>query len=154
GFIGMTRREQVVRLANADEVAANLPLSGASISGELQRGATLDIAMMIVGKKRTTWDTPTRDDLKGSCDGASHFVRGAIVGAFAMGTGSEAKVRAAAEIFGASASAGSSSSKQTQNRDGDITDCQKATPDAPSAPPQCGAPIRLVLAPIGKGGGA
>ena len=150
GFIGMTRKEQVVRLADADEVAANLPFSGGKIGGELQRGSTLDIAMMIVGKKRTTWAAPTKEDLKGSCDGATHFVRGAIVGAFAMGTGTDAKERAAAEIFGAGASAGSSSSKQTQNRDGDISDCAKAAPDADKAPPQCGAPIRLVLAPIAK----
>jgi uncharacterized protein len=150
GFIGMTRREQVVRLEGADEVRANLPLSGVNIGGELQRGSTLDIAMMIVGKKRTTWEAPTKEDLKGKCDGATHFVRGAIVGAFAMGTGSSAKARVAAEIFGASAGAGSSSAKETQNRDGDVADCQKADPDSKSAPPQCGAPIRLVLAPIAK----
>lgn len=151
GYIGMTRREQVVQLKNGDELRANLPLSGATISGEMQRGATLDIAMMIVGKKRTTWDVPSKEDLKGSCAGATHFVRGATVGAFAMGTGSDAKVRAAAEIFGFGGDAASSSSKTTQNRDGDIADCQKASPDAPSAPSQCGAPIRLVLAPIAKG---
>lgn len=150
GFIGMTSREQVVRLQNGDEVKANLPLSGVSLSGELSRGSTLDIAMMIVGKRRTTWDVPSKDDLVGSCDGATHFVRGATVGAFAMGTGTEAKVRAAAEIFGFGGDAGSSSSKSTANRDGDINDCKKATPDATSAPQQCGAPIRLVLAPIAK----
>lgn len=154
GYIGMTRREQVVRLSNGDEVRANLPLSGASISGGLERGTTLDIAMMIVGKKRTTWDAPSIKDLKGKCDGATHFVRGATVGAFAMESGSAAKVRAAAEIFGAGAAAGSNSSKETQNRDGDVSDCQKATPDSEKAPPQCGAPIRLVLAPLAKGDAA
>jgi len=74
-----------------------------------------------------------------------------MVGAFAMGTGTDAKVRVAAEIFGASAGAGSSSSKQTQNKDGDIKDCQNSSPDSPKPPAQCGAPIRLVLAPIAKG---
>ena len=150
GFIGMTKKEQVVRLANADEVKANLPFSGGSIGGEVGRGTTLDIAMMIVGKKRTTWAAATKDDLKGSCDGATHFVRGAIVGAFAMGTGSDAKVAAAAEIFGAGVSGSSTSSKQTQNRDGDIKDCANSSPDAQKPPAQCGAPIRLVLAPIAQ----
>jgi uncharacterized protein len=148
GFIGMTRREQVVRLAGADELRANLPLSGVQLSSELQRGMSLDIAMMMVGKKRTTWTTPTKGDLKGTCDGATHFVRGAIVGAFAMSTGSQAKVRAAAEIFGAGTEGASESSKQTQNRDGDVGDCQKAAPDSEQPPAQCGAPIRLVLAPL------
>jgi hypothetical protein len=151
GFIGTTRREQVVRLQNADELRANLPLSGISISSELERGTAIDIAMLTVGKKRTTWSTPARAELKGNCDGATHFVRGAIVGAFAMSTGSQAKVRAAAEIFGAGAEAASSSAKQTQNRDGDVADCQKASPDSDKPPPQCGAPIRLVLAPISDG---
>lgn len=154
GFVGTTRREQLVRLANADEVRANLPMSGAKIGGELERGATIDIAMMIVGKRRTTWATPSRDDLKGSCDGASHFVRGAVVGAFAMTTGTDAKARAAAEIFVASASAASSSSKHMTNRDGDVADCKAATPDSPQAPSQCGAPIRLTLAPLAPTGGS
>jgi hypothetical protein len=151
GYIGMTRREQVVRLQNADEVRANLPLSGVAIAAELERGSSLDIAMILVGKRRTTWDEPAFEDLEGSCDGATHFVRGATVGAFAMTTGSQAKARAAAEIFGAGTEGGSSSAKQTQNRDGAVADCQKATPDSPKAPDQCGAPIRLVLSPLSKG---
>ncbi len=54
GYLGMTKREQVVRLQNADELRANLPLSGLKIAGELgaelSRGATLDIALVTVGK--------------------------------------------------------------------------------------------------------
>lgn len=154
GFMGMTRREQVVRLKNADEVRANLPLSGASLGGAVQRGSTLDIAMVMVGKTRTTWDHPTRDDLKGTCDGATHFVRGAIVGAFVMDRGTEAKVRAAAEILGMGAGADSSSAAQFRNQDGDPSDCKNASPDSAKAPAQCGAPIRLVLTAIEAAPGA
>jgi TPR repeat protein len=150
GFMGMTRKEQVVRLQNADEVRANLPLSGATIGGELERGSTLEIAMVLVGKTKTTREKPTKADLKGECDGATHYVRGAMVGAFAMDTGTSAKVRAAVEIFGASAGAGSSSGKQVQNKEGDISDCTKATPSSDTPPAQCGAPIRLVLHAIAK----
>jgi TPR repeat protein len=148
GFLGMTRREQVVRLENADEVRANLPLSGGSVGGEVGRGTTLDIAMVLVGKTRTTLDQPTREDLKGSCDGATHYVRGALVGAFAMDRGSQAKVRAAAEILGMGASTSSSSSESNRNQDGDPADCKNATPDSPKPPSQCGAPVRLVLQAI------
>lgn len=148
GFIGTTKKESMVRLTNADEVAANLPLSGVKLGGEVGRGSTIDIAMVMVGKKRTTWDGPTKQDLKGSCDGATHYVRGATVGAFALETGTEAKVRAVAEMFGASASAASTSAKQTKNREGDISDCGKASPDSTTPPSQCGAPIRLALAAI------
>jgi TPR repeat protein len=148
GFIGMTKREQVVRLQNSDEVRANLPFSGGAIGGEMQRGSTLDIAMIMVGKKRTTWDEPTQADLKGSCKGATHYVRGATVGAFVLELGTEAKVKAAAELFGAGASGGSQSAKQSKNTDGNPSDCAKSTPSASKPPDQCGAPIRLVLAPV------
>jgi TPR repeat protein len=154
GFIGMTKKEQMVRLQNADEVRANLPLGGMGIAGqigaEMSRGATIDIALVMVGKTRTTWALPTSDDLKGSCDGATHFVRGATVGAFAMDTGTKAKARAVAELFGASLGGGSSSAKKVHNKEGDISDCGKATPDSEKAPAQCGAPLRLVLAAVTK----
>jgi uncharacterized protein len=150
GFIGMTRKEQLVRLENADEVRANLPLSGGAIGGELQRGSTIDIAMVLIGKRRTTWREPTNDDLKGSCGGATHYVRGANVGAFAVETGTRAKVRAAADILAASVSAQSESAKQMTNRDGDPASCAKASPSADAPPDQCGAAIRIMLAPIKK----
>jgi TPR repeat protein len=150
GFTGMTTREQVVRLENADEVRANLPLTGVQMAAELQRGSTLDIAMVTIGKKRTTWSEPTTGDLKGKCAGATHYVRGATVGAFVMSMGTQAKAAAAAQLFGAGTSGSSQSAKDAKNKDGDPSECAKAGPDSTSPPPQCGAPIRLVLAPIAK----
>lgn len=152
GYLGMTRREQVVRLQNADEVSANLPLMGgiiaAKIGAEMQRGTTLDIALITVGKKRTTWTAPTRADLKGTCSGATHFVRGATVGAFVLATGSRAQLRSAAEVFGAGASASSSSSREVNEKEGDPSDCSKASPDSKSPPSQCGSAVRLELVAI------
>jgi uncharacterized protein len=153
-FSGMTRKEQVVRLNNSDEIKANLPLSGAKIGGELARGSTIDVAMVMVGKRRTTWREPSKQDLQGHCDGATHFVRAATIGAFAMETGTKAKVRAAAEVFGAGVSTDSASSKETANRDGDPGACSAAKPDSSTPPDQCGAAIRLVLMPIKEGGKA
>lgn len=154
GFLGMTRREQVVRLSNSDEVRANLPLGGGllavKIGGELQRGATLDIAMVSVGKRRTTWTSVTKADLTGTCEGATHFVRAATVGAFAMETGTKAHAKVAAEMFGAGTEAGSDSERNVKTREGDVGDCTKAAPSSPAAPEQCGAAIRLVLAPIAE----
>jgi TPR repeat protein len=151
GYIGMTTREQVVRLESGDEVRANLPFTGGALAAEMQRGATLDVAMVMIGKRRTTWSEPNQADLKGgSCAGATHYVRGATVGAFVLSTGTQAKVAAAAELFGAGTSGNSASAKETKNRDGDPSECAKAAPDSTSPPPQCGAPIRLVLGPIAK----
>ena len=68
GFMGMTRKEQVVRLENADEIHANLPLTAgalvAKLGGDLTRGSTLDVALIIVGKRRSTWRHATAGDLQ------------------------------------------------------------------------------------------
>jgi hypothetical protein len=116
----------------------------------MERGSTLDIALVTVGKKRTTWKLPTRDDLKGDCEGATHFVRGAAVGAFALQTGTRAQLRTAAQVFGAGASGASSSGRDVNDKEGDPTDCAHASPDAPSAPAQCGAAVRLELVALGE----
>lgn len=154
GFIGMTIKQQLVRLESADEVRANLPLSGALLAsrfgGEMSRGLTVDIAMVMVGKVRTTWRNVTFSDLKGACSGATHFVRGATVGAFAMDTGSRAQARAVAELFGAGVSGGGANQRAVHNEDGSLGDCGKSQPDAQRAPSQCGALLRLELSPVEK----
>lgn len=150
GYMGMTRKEQVVRLNNSDEVRANLPLSGVKLSAELKRGSSLDVAMVMVGKQKTTWTEPTKADLKGTCDGATHFVRGATVGAFVMETNTSGEAKAAAAFFGAETSGASASNRQVQNKEGDMSSCKAATSNGASAPDQCGAPVRLLLAPIAK----
>lgn len=164
GFLGMTKKEQVVKLSNADEVKANLPLGGVGIAGnigaQMNRGSTLDVAMIMVGKVKTTGAKVMADELKGECEGATHFVKGAMVGAFVMQTGTKGEVKSAAQMFGAGVSGGSSSDKNIQNKDGDIADCAKATPDDKKAPGQCQAFIRLELKGIAPkaaapaGGGA
>lgn len=148
GFLGMSKKEQVVRLTSADEVKANLPLGGASIAGSLAGGSTLDVAMVMVGKVKTTWAKVSADDLQGECAGATHFVRGAMVGAFVMETGTKGEVKTAAQMFGAGASGQSSSEKNVKNKDGDVSDCAKASPDDKKAPGQCQAFIRLELKAI------
>lgn len=153
-FMGMTRRERVVRLESADDVRANLPLGGlglaAKLGGEWERGATLDIAMVMVGKLRTTWRTVTAKDLVGQCDHASHFVRGATVGAFAVDKGDRTHARAVAEIFGLGAGGDHASASQIRVTDGRLDDCQRASPDSEKAPTQCGALIRVELLPIAR----
>ena len=85
GFLGMTTKQEVMRLENQDELEANLPFAAVGIAAKLgsglARGSTLDIAMVMVGKLRTTWPDAAATDLRGACDGASHFVRSATIGA-------------------------------------------------------------------------
>jgi hypothetical protein len=154
-FMGMTTKEQVVRLESADEVRANLPQTGLSLAAkldaEMKRGATLDIALVMVGKWITARDGVPKDALKGDCKDATHFVRGATVGAFAMQTGSKADAKAAISIFGAGTSGGSSASKSMRSQDGKLEACGVAKTDAKAPPEQCGAMLRVQLAAFDGG---
>lgn len=149
GFLGMTLKEQVISLEDENEIRANLPLSGVGIAGklggELKQGTVLNIAMALVGKHKTTNQEVPRDTLEGRCDGATHFVSGATVGAFVLKTAARGEASTAAEVFGVGASAATSSAKDVMNKDGDITSCRKASPDEAAPPDGCTALIRLEL---------
>jgi len=154
GFVGVTLKQEAIRLENVDEVRANLPLHGAglavSIGGELERGATLDIALALVGKRAAARSEVSRDELVGQCTGATHFVRAATVGAFVMSTGQRAKATTAVEILSIGAGASSESDKQVKSRDGNVAQCQKGTSSDEQPPDQCGALVRLDLAALGQ----
>ena len=156
GFIGMTRKEKLVSMEDSDEIKANLPMSGVSflakLGGEIKRGTTLDAAMVMIGKKNSARKRASRDELEDDCSEATHFVRSATLGAFVLATSTAAEGKVAANFFGdQGAGAGSASAEAVHNKDGNIEDCMKATPDATSAPSQCGAPLRLRLKPINEG---
>lgn len=148
GFLGVSKKEEVLRFEDADEVAANLPSFGipmlTKINGELKRGGTLDLAIMLVGKRRTTIGHADRNQLKGgddACKDATHFVRGAFVGAFAMGTGTRGSASLGVGLF----SAGTKSAMVGNYRDGAPEVCEqaKAGDKAPAA--NCSAILRLEL---------
>jgi hypothetical protein len=155
-FKGVTPEEQVVRLQDADEIRANLPLSGASLvasmGGDLERGATLDLALAYVGKSTSTVRAVTRSKLSGDCDGATHFVHGMTVGAFAMQTGSRANVSTAVQIFGAGAGGASTSSRVARVESGNLDACRASSPDAKAPPEACRAVLRLDLWKIAADG--
>jgi uncharacterized protein len=151
-FQGLSPREFAVKLEDGDEVRANLPSLGAvlvgKISSELERGATIDLAVSMIGKRKTTVSFIPKAGLTGSCDDVTHFVRGVHVGAFAMTTGSRGHVRAAAEIFGAGVDAKSTSTKIGSSRDGDLEACRKYSPSQTSPPETCRSLVRLELWPL------
>lgn len=151
-FVGMSTKEQLVRLESADDIRANLPLGGAGLvgqlGGELGRSTTLDVAMVMIGKIRTTWNHVSKKDLHGECAGASHFVKGAMVGAFVMETGDKAHARAVAEFFSIGVGGGSARASKIHNSDGKLDDCKSALPDAAKAPARCAALLRVELIPI------
>lgn len=152
GTLGVSRKEELIALENTDEIRANLPTFGAKLAADftadIKRGSAINLAMIMIGKKRTTVSFATREQLRGTCEGATHFIRGAFVGAFAMDTGTRGTVGGAAQLFGAETSATSSSSKKVKNKDGDPSVCAQVVPGASALPGGCSAVLRLELSPV------
>lgn len=152
GFMSVSKKEELVRFENTDEITASMPGFGIPLArqlrADLERGSTLDLAMILVGKRRTTLRTAPREKLVGGalCEGATHFVRGAFVGAFAMGTGTRGNAGIGMGLFQAS----STSSRVAGHRDGEAAACSSPA-TKPGAPPQaCDALLRLELVAIGQ----
>ena len=148
GFAAFSLKHKETKIDNSDDLQANLPMSVASMSGELKRGSTVDLAYVMVGQKGTTIDAAAKSDLVGKCDGATHIVREAKVGAFAFGTGTKGSANIALEVLGKGGSAASASSKSTTSTDGDIEACKKADENATSPTARCQALVKLKLGPI------
>jgi len=147
-FAGVTPKEDLIQISSRDELWANLPLSIGKLEGEVSGSSSIDLAVMLVGKRGTLRGDSARPELKGKCEGATHYVRAAHVGAFSMARGEKGKVRAAVELFSVGTKGESESKKNVVNRDGDVKSCKSAKPGAKAPPDQCGATVRLLLEPI------
>lgn len=146
-FTGATLKEQVVTFETGEELKANLPSLGAVIpklSAEMSNGATLDVALAMIGRRRASQALVGREDLTGDCAGATHFVRGATIGAFAMKQGARGEVKAAAALF-AEVGETSRTSKSVAQKDGDRETCKAGGSKSTEAPEGCGAVLRLEL---------
>ncbi len=158
GFVGVNRKEQMLELEDADEIRANLPFSGiglaAKLEADLRSGQSLSIALVMVGQKASVRNSLMRHELNGECEGATHFVRRASVGAFAMRSGARAQVKSVAEAFSIGVTESSASSKSASAKDGSLESCQSSHSQSPTAPQECDALIRIELVPITSQGAA
>ena len=131
-----------------DDLSVNLPLSVGKLGAEVQSGRSIDLALVLVGMRSTTVDAVDRAALTGNCEGATHFLQTASLGAFSMATGSIGKAAAVAELFKVGASGSSEASRKAMNTDGSLDACRSADPDAKKPPAQCGSPLSVELHPI------
>lgn len=152
-YIGTTKREKKIEMSTNDEIAANLPVSGVSwlteIGGKFGRETALLAQMVMIGKRSSGKKIAQRGELEGTCAEATHFVRAATIGAFAVASGSKAELGAQATLMGKGGSAGSKSATKIESQDGDMASCDASTPDAKQPPAQCGAIVRIEIEPIG-----
>lgn len=145
-FAGVSRKEDVIQIVGQDELHANFPLGAAKFEAGLDRSSAIDVALVTVGKHRALTGKVSRVDLQGDCEGATHFVRSAVVGAFAVGTGTRGHAGTVAEVFKLGDVGGSSTSEQQSlNRDGDLAACAAANPLDEAPPAQCQSLLRVEL---------
>jgi len=102
-FAASDRTETALQLTTAEEIKVTLPTYGTSIASKMEReladGGSIDIGIVSVGKTTTTWNRLTHKELKGDCAGATHFVRSAAIGAYAVRTGRKGHARSADDIL-------------------------------------------------------
>ena len=148
-YLGGNRKVDKVVMKDADDLYANLPVGAANFEGKLQRSGQLTVAMDLVGRYEASSSTVNADDLKGECDGATHFVYGVTVGAFDFFAGADASVGGKAGIGALGGGANSEATRETLTRDGEVSACETASPDDKFPPAECGALIRIEVVPLG-----
>ncbi|RYZ65022.1 MAG: hypothetical protein EOP08_07810, partial [Proteobacteria bacterium] len=148
-------KHEIVKLRDASSLRAALPRTatalGADIEAELERGASLDLALVSRSRGKLEVERPYLSQITGSwparpddaCRRATHLVTGVTFGAFAMATVADARESTAASIFGAGASSRSKSAREATAHEGDLADC-----DAGKDARGCAVPIRWTLTPI------
>lgn len=151
-FAGFSRAQTEAKLADEDQLKVNLPVGAATFGAEIQRGSTIDITYVAVGQQSTTVHGVPRSKLKGSCEAATHTVRSANIGAFAVATGTRGQANAAVALLGRSASGSSSSEQKIQRVNGALAACNAASEAAKGPTENCRALIQLLLSPISDGG--
>lgn len=127
---------------------AELPFRGKAIADETQgeraRGGVVTLLLTPSGSY-TIGALPRRDQLAGSCKGASHVVSSLLVGAFELGV-DLTRAQPGLEL-GHAPPRGEGTFRKLAT-EGQHASCFRADVDAPRPPRQCDFLLRLALAPL------
>lgn len=147
---GFTRKAETVRMRNADELYANLPVGAAKLEGRLERAKALEVSMTMVGMFEAQRDLVAREQLRGECDTATHVIAGVQVGAYAFFADGQAAISGEAGLAkGPRVGAGTEAQRELIEQDGSAGSCEQASSNDEAPPEGCGALLRLELVPIG-----
>ena len=144
------KREQL-RLRNADEVHAKVPLGAARLVAAVERHGELRLDLTVVGEFASE-RAPGRDELIGECEGATHVVAAVAVGAFELASAAGAGVEAGAELPAVGVGGRSEHDRGYLARDGEAQACRGTRAAGP--PQGCGAPLELELVELPGGAAA
>lgn len=139
-----------MEIANEGELVAKLPLGVATLGGRVQAGEKFHMEYYVAGTRNATRDAVYASDLAKlpGCQGATHFVYGYNLGAFALGSVQELNAEAEGSLYGFSAGGGKKSSQAADKKGGDLSTCKS---DSAKEIEGCKVPIRLTLRAISQG---
>lgn len=147
-YTALTPKDEVVKMKNADDLRANIPVYAAQFEAKLAERGELSAAMKIVGEWGSPGQPPAVDQLEGECAGATHVVSAITVGAFRFAAGAGNEIGGGVTVAGAGVSGSSSRSTDTLSQDGDASKCSAGQRGDTLPPDGCGALLRLELVPL------
>jgi hypothetical protein len=139
-----------INIATQGELYAKLPLGAASLGGRVAGGEKFAMEYYVAGTRNATRDAVYRGDLAANpgCEGATHFVYGYNLGAFALGSVADFSAEVGASVYGFGAGGKTSSKREADKKGGDLAVCRSDTATEVAG---CKAPIRLTLRAIRDG---
>lgn len=137
-------------ISNQGELHAKLPLSVGTLGGRVSGGEKFHMEYYVAGTRNATRDAVYRADIASNpgCEGATHFVYGYNLGAFALGSLTELNAAVEASVYGFGAGGSTNKSRKADKQGGDLGTCKS---DSATEVEGCKAPIRLTLRPIRDG---
>ncbi|MDC0673290.1 hypothetical protein [Nannocystis radixulma] len=147
-YLGLTRKNDRVKIRSADELYAQLPLGAARLEGKLARSGELDVEIALVGMLEAPEGRPGRDLLTGDCEAATHVITGVQVGAFHFFAGGAGEIKVGAGFNQIGAGGGSTAERETLSADGQPSSCDASTTADMKPPEGCGALIRIELSAL------
>lgn len=153
GYVATTHKRDEVRIRNEDALWAELPLGAARLEATLAREGQLNVDMRVVGHRTAPSEHVVVPVREAQCSGATHLITGITVGAFQVYTGAAISLDAGAQAGNIGAGGSLDRSKEMLRADGDFAACEAAPTSTTEPPLQCGALLRVELAPVDVGGG-
>jgi uncharacterized protein len=148
-YVGLTPKKDKLKIRDASELYANIPMGAAKLDAKLAHGGALDVDMTIVGQYETSRPMPSQGELHGECEGATHVVTAITFGSFEFSAMNSTEAGAGVNVLGAGAGAKGVQAKEVLNQDGDDVQCQSASGSDTKPPFGCGALLRLEVVPLG-----
>lgn len=147
-YAGLTPKQDRLSIRTSDELYASMPAFAASLEAKLQSAGELSVAMTIVGRYEAGRDLPHPEEWSGSCEGVTHVVTAATVGAFELSAGGSAEAQVGAGVlFVGGAGRRARHERETLTRDGEPAACDRANARDGAPPERCGALLRLEVTP-------